>query len=542
MPSAADSCRSGTLTTTGAVSPWSIEREGVHAIPDAERNGKPKALFWSWAAPGISVSCVTLGLLAAGQGLAWYYAALAATVGVVVSFLLVGAMGMAGQQSGAPTMVTSRAAFGFDGNKLPTLLSWIAHVGWETVNAVLAAFAARTVVHRLAPGASDAIVMASALAVVILTTVVAAVYGLQLILRAQKWLAIAMLTLITAFFLLSLGNMSLATTGSGGWGRFTAVATLCATATGLGWVFCAGDYTRYLPRHLGRYRTIGWVVLGGSMPTAVLVIFGTLLACGTPAMARAAVIDPIAAVTEHLPTWFLLPFLLLAILGFISGSTLDLYSSGLSLLALGVPMPRYIAVLIDAVLVAIGGTYMAFAAPGFFPSFQAFLMVTGVPMAAWTGIVLVDIWCRRRTGFDQGALEHPKGGYGRINPAGVSVLLTATTLGFGLVSSADPHFRLLFGFLLTPAARTGEFGTSGAGVMMAMAVGALGYAALWKITAIPKGMSTQTINVPAGWCGSQHIVSKGQQSALPPVASQDHEPILSGRAASDDREIQGDPR
>lgn len=516
MPSAAGSCRSRTLMTTGDTSPWSIEREGVHSIPDAERNGKPKALLWSWAAPGINITCVTLGLVAAGQGLAWYHAALAATVGVVVSFLLVGAVGMAGQQSGAPTMVTSRAAFGFDGNKLPTLLSWIAHVGWETVNAVLAALAAKTVAHRLAPGASDGIVMASALAVVILATVVAAVYGLQLILRAQKWLAIVMLTLMAAFFLLSLGNVSLATTGWGGWGRCTAVATLCATATGLSWVFCAGDYTRYLPRHHGRYQAVGWVVLGGSTPIAVLITFGTLLAGGAPTMARRAVIDPIAAVTEHLPTWFLLPFLLLAILGFISASTLDLYSSGLALLALGVGLPRYIAVLIDAVLVTIAGTYMAFAAPGFFPSFQAFLIVTGVPMAAWTGIVLVDVWCRRRTGFDEDALEHPKGRYGRINPAAVSVFITATALGFGLVSSADPHFRLFLGFLLTPAARSGELGTSAAGLIAAMVAAALGYAALWKITS--------------------------KQSALLPATSQSHKPTLSGWAPSDDREIQGDPR
>ncbi|MBO0883538.1 MAG: cytosine permease, partial [Mycobacterium sp.] len=139
MPSAADSRPTEVLTTSERTSPWSVERAGVHPVPDAERNGKPKALFWSWAAPGINVTCVALGLVIALQGLAWYSAALAATVGVVVAFLLVGAVGTAGQQTGLPTMVTSRAAFGFDGNKLPTLLSWIAHVGWETVNAVLAA-------------------------------------------------------------------------------------------------------------------------------------------------------------------------------------------------------------------------------------------------------------------------------------------------------------------------------------------------------------------------------------------------------------------
>jgi purine-cytosine permease-like protein len=303
-----------------------------------------------------------------------------------------------------------------------------------------------------------------------------------------------MLTLMTAFFLLSIGNVSFATTGSGDWGRCMAVATLCATATGLSWVFCAGDYTRYLPRHRGRHQAIGWVVLGGSTPIVVLIAFGTLLGGGTPEMAHTAVTDPLAAVTQHMPTWFLLPFLLLTILGFISASTLDLYSSGLSLLALGVPMPRYIAVLIDAALVTIGGTYMAFAAPGFFPSFQAFLMITGVPMAAWTGIVLVDIRCRRHTGFDQDALEHPNGNYGRINRAGVSVFIAATALGFGLVSSTDPHFMLFLGFLLTPAARSGELATSGAGLIVAMTVAALGYAAGRKVTFTPNGTSTESID------------------------------------------------
>ncbi|MBO0880100.1 MAG: hypothetical protein J2P17_07025 [Mycobacterium sp.] len=230
------------------------------------------------------------------------------------------------------------------------------------------------------------------------------------------------------------------------------------------------------------------------MSTAVLIIFGTLLAGGTPAMAHTAVIDPIAAVAQHLPTWFLLPFLLLAVLALISASTLDLYSSGLSLLALGVPMPRYVAVLIDAALVTIGGTYIAFAAPGFFPSFQAFLMITGVPMAAWTGIVLVDIWCRRHTGFDRGALEHPHGRYGRINPAGVSVFIAATALGFGLVSSPDPHFRLFLGFLLTPAARSGDLAASGVGLIVAMVVAALGYAVLWKSTSIPNSTLIRSID------------------------------------------------
>ena len=53
--------------------------------------------------------------------------------------------------------------------------------------------------------------------------------------------------------------------------------------------------------------------------------------------------DPIGALATILPTWFLIPFALVAILGLAGGIILDLYSSGLSLLAAGLPVRRYVA-------------------------------------------------------------------------------------------------------------------------------------------------------------------------------------------------------
>ena len=42
--------------------------------------------------------------------------------------------------------------------------------------------------------------------------------------------------------------------------------------------------------------------------------------------------DPIGALTTLLPTWYLVPFVVVAVLGLVGGAVLDIYSSGLALL------------------------------------------------------------------------------------------------------------------------------------------------------------------------------------------------------------------
>jgi NCS1 family nucleobase:cation symporter-1 len=160
----------------------------------------------------------------------------------------------------------------------------------------------------------------------------------------------------------------------------------------------------------------------------------------------------------------------------VSASIMDLYSSGLVLLTMGVRIPRQAAVLIDAGLVTLAGGYVVFAAPSFFAPFEAFLTVIGVPMAAWTGIFLTDLWQRRHRGYDRAALYSPLGAYGRINWAGVGALTAATAVGLGLVTSRDPHISQLLGYWFTPAARDGVLGTSNLGVFVALGLAALTYA------------------------------------------------------------------
>ena len=67
----------------------------------------------------------------------------------------------------------------------------------------------------------------------------------------------------------------------------------------------------------------------------MLLVFGLLLAGSSSDLNEAIAADPIGALTTILPTWFLVPFALVAVLGLVGGAVLDIYSSGLALLSAG---------------------------------------------------------------------------------------------------------------------------------------------------------------------------------------------------------------
>ena len=95
---------------------------------------------------------LSYGAFALGFGISFWQAAIAGVVGIVFSFLLCGFVALAGKRGSAPTMVLSRAAFGVRGNRLPSVISWLLTVGWETVLTILATLATATVFDRLGWG------------------------------------------------------------------------------------------------------------------------------------------------------------------------------------------------------------------------------------------------------------------------------------------------------------------------------------------------------------------------------------------------------
>ena len=188
------------------------------------------------------------------------------------------------------------------------------------------------------------------------------------------------------------------------------------TGFGLGWVNVAADYSRYLPRSASARGVVGWTTFGSSLAPIVLLVVGLLLAGSSPDLAAHIATDPVGAIAMTLPMWFLVPFAVVAVLGLVGGAVLDIYSSGLALLAAGLRVPRPAAAAIDGVLMVAGTVYVVFIAHDFLGEFIGFLITLGVPVAAWCGVILADVLVRR-SDYDNNDLYRPAGRYGDIRSA-----------------------------------------------------------------------------------------------------------------------------
>jgi purine-cytosine permease-like protein len=460
----------------------SIETNGINVIAESERKGVPRDLFWPWSAANVSVLAVSYGAFVLGFGLSLAQALAAVVVGTVASFLLVGLVSVAGKRGSAPTLVLSRAPFGRLGNLLPGTVSYLLLVGWEMVLVSLATLATATVFGRLGWGAGD-LTKVVAFLVVAGVIVAAGVLGFDAIMRLQRWLTLAMVAATLVYLALTLDHVDLGAAAALPAGSLSAVvgaAVLVMAGTGVGWVNSAADYSRYLPRAASTRGVIAWPTLGGSLPIVVLVAYGVLLCASDDKLAAAVGLDPIGALTTILPTWFLVPFALVAVGGLVGGAVLDIYSSGLTLLTLGLRAPRWAAAALDGVLMVLGTIYIVWIADSFLGLFQAFLIVLGVPMAAWCGIFLADLVLRRRD-YDEGLLLEPRRA-GSVRAVPVLLMVLATLAGWGLVIDTTGQGKGLswLGFLLGPlglGGRDGGWAYASLGVPVALVVGFLGYLA-----------------------------------------------------------------
>ena len=269
---------------TGAAElrPLQIETNGINVITDAERKGHPRDLFWPWFAANVSVLGAELRrvrarlrhlVLAGGHRRRWS--------GSWSRSCSAGSSRWPASAGSAPTMVLSRAAFGVRGNKLPSLISWLLTVGWETVLIILATLATATVFeparlgrrHRHQGdradrgGGADHRRRRDGL-----RPDHAHADGDHLRHRGadrgvhRRWWPTR-----------STGTRCPPSRPARR-RQFIGALVFVMTGFGLGWVNAAADYSRYLPRRSSGRGVIGWTTFGSSLAPVVLLMFGLLLA------------------------------------------------------------------------------------------------------------------------------------------------------------------------------------------------------------------------------------------------------------------------
>ncbi|MFT4081027.1 MAG: cytosine permease [Nocardioides sp.] len=455
-----------------------IELNALNPIPEDERHGRPADLFWPWFGANVSVLGIAYGSWLLAFGVSFWQAVVTGVVGIVVSFLLCGFISLAGRRGSAPTMVLSRAALGVEGSRIGAVLSWILTVGWETVLVATAVLSANEVFGLLGWGSGTGVEI-GALIVVVLLVIAAGVYGFTLVMRLQVVITVVTGVLTVVYFAVVADKIdwsSVSAIPAGGAPEFVGGLVFMMTGFGLGWVNAAADYSRYLPRAASSRGIVAWTTIGGALAPVVLVIFGALLAGSSTTLNDAVGAYSVGGLATIAPHWFLVPFLIVALLGLIGGAALDIYSSGLALLAAGLRIPRYAAAAIDGVIMTIAAAYIVFGADSFFGPFQGFLITLGVPIAAWCGIFLGDLVVRRRD-YDQQALYDVGGRYGRVRGTAVLALAVATVVGWGMVTNTYAGWLDWQGYLLEVlglGGRSGQWRGANLGVLAALLIGFLG--------------------------------------------------------------------
>ncbi|RUP86482.1 purine-cytosine permease family protein [Dermabacter sp. HSID17554] len=457
-------------------SPGFIEHQGIEIVAESERTAKPSDLFWPWFAANISVFGMSYGSYILDFGVSFWQATLVTLIGIPVSFLLCGLIAIAGKRGSAPTMVLSRAAFGVHGQKVPGIVSWLTSIGWETFLSIMAVLATATVFARLGLPSGTPVLIAATIAVAALI-VVASVLGYHTIMKLQSvltWItgAITILYVLLTFSHIDVDAILAVPNGTPQ--QVIGALVMVMTGFGLGWINIAADWSRYQKRETSDGAIIWWNTFGGAIAPVLLVFFGVLLVASDPSLSDGIVNDPIGTLASILPIWVLIPFWLTAVLALVSGAVLGIYSSGLTLLSLGIDIPRPAAAAIDGVILTAGTIYVVFFAHDFLGPFQSFLITLGVPLAAWAGILIADI-LTRRADYDEQALFDAQGRYGSVDWISILALIVCSVLGWGLVVNGFAEaaaWNNWQGYLLGPlGGRDGKWADANLGVLLALVLG-----------------------------------------------------------------------
>ncbi|EQD35022.1 Permease for cytosine/purines, uracil, thiamine, allantoin, partial [mine drainage metagenome] len=109
---------------------FKIEQRGIELVPEDERPMRPSDLFWMWAGAVWNVEFLVYGALIVSFGLSFIQAVAAILIGNVF-YILLGIASIQGPETGTTAFGVSRAPFGRNGNRVPSLFNWITQVGFE---------------------------------------------------------------------------------------------------------------------------------------------------------------------------------------------------------------------------------------------------------------------------------------------------------------------------------------------------------------------------------------------------------------------------
>jgi NCS1 family nucleobase:cation symporter-1 len=402
---------------------FTVEKRGIDIIPPEERVSRPINLFWIWAGAIVNIEYVVYGtFLVIFLGLSFPQAIGIIVLGNIISWTFLGLASLQGPDAGTTAFMLTRAAYGNNGARPLSIFNWLTQVGYETEGitlVVLAALAllAKAGVHNPHDWIKVVLIIAAASVQLVLPY-----FGHATISKVFRVLTFLFVALFVVLAILVAGKANVHLAQHAKLGELVAALALAVALGGLGWTENANDYSRYMPKETPKARIFWAATLGAVIPAILLEVLGAVIAT-----AVSSATDPISGLPKVFPGWFLIPYLLVAIVQLFVINTMDLYSSALTLQAVGIKLARWQAVVVDTILCAIL-TYFVIFSKSFNKALADFVLFTIVWIAPWCAIFLVD-WLLRRGRYDPMSLAQSRGGLYYRNGGWHTPALIAQALG-----------------------------------------------------------------------------------------------------------------
>lgn len=430
-------------------------------IAENERTGSPKQLFWIWFALNIGIMGLVYGGIIVSYGLNFVQSVVAAFLGAA-SFALIGYLSLPGKLGKAPTFVLSRAAFGTKGNLIPAVLAWICLIGWLamgnvptgifSINALVTAagFEVTTTVQVIGLIGLTAAIMVLSLVkqetLVKVQTIFTYIFGA--------------LTLVVLFILVPQTDWSaLVNMPNGDWvgGVIPAISIIIA-GSALSWAMCASDYSCYQSPKSSNKSIFWTTTLASSIPLFIIMFLGILMNASNPDLVSSA--DPVAALALQMPKWMVIPYFITALGGIIPPAVISLRSGRNALEATNIKLSERTSILFHGTLMIVLPAYVLFINGDFLGSFQMFLGLVGIGLAAWTAVFMADyIILRKKQGYDPELITGTKNN--GVNVPNVCIWVGSVVVGF--LFTTNPVFPAPFA--------KGIFEGNSLGVLLTFAVG-----------------------------------------------------------------------
>ena len=362
-----------------------VEPFGIERITERERHGRPWKLFPFWFGANVSLYSFLVGFLGIAILRLPVEVAIAGVVlGTLLGSLPFGLLSIVGPATGYPQIAQSRSSFGRRGAYVPAALNWFSTTGWSAVTFILGGLALSLVLP---------ISFAAGVTIFALIQLAVAFYGHNFLHRFEQGIAPILVVVFGAMSVVAVGGAAgsaYAPTG-GGVAGFVFM-TILAASIPLSWAPYAADFSRYLPQVTSRRSIFFAAFLGMAVACIWVEAIGVLLTTSLGSLG-----DPVVVFAHAFGDGYVVPLYVLLVVSLLAANAPNLYSSGLSLLALDVPVKRWSSVIVGGaiatVLAIVGGAdRIAF--------YQNWLFFVEYWIAPWAAIVLVSFFLYRPRGAE----------------------------------------------------------------------------------------------------------------------------------------------